>query len=168
MSCVDASTDGLGSMDDATQAAMFSHLSDEWETPQDLFNALHDEFVFRLDAAASAGNTKCEHYYSRDDPDALTADWRAFAGSVWLNPPYSQCEDFIAKAHSESLRGVTTVALLPSRTDTRWWHDYVWDRDRHMPRNGVEVRFIRGRLRFVGAKSSAPFPSVIAVFFGRA
>ena len=151
-------------MDDATQAVMFSHLSDEWETPQALFDTLHDEFVFRLDAAASVHNTKCKRYFSRDE-DALTADW---IGSVWLNPPYSQCADFIAKAHSESLRGVTTVALLPSRTDTRWWHGYVWDKDRHMPRNGVEVRFLRGRLRFVGAKSSAPFPSVVVVFFGRA
>jgi phage N-6-adenine-methyltransferase len=154
-------------MDAATQAVMFSKASDEWETPQHLFDALHQEFVFVLDAAATSSNAKCVSYYTRT-VDALTADWRSANGSVWLNPPYSQCAEFVAKAHSESLLGVTTVALLHARTDTRWWHDYVWQTERHLPRNGVEVRFVRGRLRFSGAKHSAPFPSVVVVFYGRA
>ena len=168
---------------------MFSRASDEWETPQDLFDALHQEFVFRLDAAATSENAKCDIHLGRHRwpstsmhdwrmIDALTSDWRGGLefgcregganGSVWLNPPYSRCAEFVAKAYEESLRGVTTVALLPSRTDTRWWHDYVWQTDRHLPRNGVEVRFVRGRLRFSGAKNSAPFPIVIVVFYGRA
>ena len=174
-----------GVMNSNARAVMFGRASDEWETPQDLFDALHQEFVFGLDAAATYENTKCKvhlgrHWWPSDVHwrmiDGLTADWRGglalgcreggVDGSVWLNPPYSKCAEFVAKARYESLRGVTTVALLPSRTDTRWWHDHVWQTDRHVPRDGVEVRFLKGRLRLSGAKHSAPFPSVIVVFRG--
>ena len=52
--------------------------------------------------------------------------------------------------------GATVVMLLPARTDTRWFHDYIYGK--------AEVRFIRGRLKFGGSKNSAPFPSMVVIF----
>lgn len=145
-------------------ALMFSKATDEWATPQDTYDALHREFWFTLDAAASAENTKCFEFFSIDT-DALLIDWHEGRDkSVWLNPPYSKCREFIAKAAEEARKGCTVVCLVPSRTDTRWWHEHVWDRDTHRPRPGVEVRFIKGRLKFGGATAGAPFPSVVIVF----
>lgn len=146
---------------------MFSNASDEWTTPQDVFDALHQEFHFEWDCAATSGTTKLPHYFGPDhavEPwrDALLRKW---LGVCWLNPPYSRCREFIAKAAADSRAfGTTVVCLVPSRTDTRWWHDYVWDADRHRPRPGVEVRFIKGRLKFGHATAGAPFPSVVIVF----
>jgi phage N-6-adenine-methyltransferase len=143
-------------------ALVFSKASDEWSTPPDLFDALDAEFAFGLDAAATKENSKCAAFFTRED-DALAREW--YAGwVVWLNPPYSQCQEFISKAAREALNGVTTVALVPSRTDTRWWHCYVWDREQHRPHPGVEVRFLKGRLKFGNSQNSAPFPSVVIVF----
>ena len=158
-------------------ALMFYRATDEWATPQDTFDSLHREFDFQLDAAASHENTKCEQFMSQD-MDALRLDWYEAAASVrwpaavdavdppsvWLNPPYSKCREFVAKAAEEARKGCAVVCLVPSRTDTRWWHDYVWDREQHRPRPGVEVRFIKGRLKFGGATAGAPFPSVVIVF----
>ena len=146
-------------------AVMFSSASDEWATPQVLFDGLDVEFRFGLDAAASEANAKCTAFFTRED-DALTRDWYPGRGwSVWLNPPYSQCAAFIAKASEEANHsGQAVVCLVPSRTDTRWWHRYVWDAERHRPRAGVEVRFLPGRLKFGDSKNSAPFPSVVIVF----
>ena len=144
---------------------MFSSASDEWTTPQDCFDALNDEFMFVLDAAATAANTKCARWFGPGGvaEDALRMVWPT-RGALWLNPPYSRCREFITKATTAAARGATIVVLVPSRTDTRWWHDCVWDTRRHRPRPGVEVRFLRGRLRFGGASSGAPFPSVVIVF----
>lgn len=156
-------------------ALMFSKASDEWSTPQDLFDALDAEFSFTLDAAASAENAKCPLWFgpTHHGPeyrDALTIDWwighRPDTEAVWLNPPYSKCREFIAKAASEARKGVTVVCLVPSRTDTRWWHEHVWDRECHQPRLLVQVRFLKGRLTFGGAPNGAPFPSVVIVFHG--
>lgn len=149
---------------------MFSKKSDEWQTPQDLFDTLDVEFGgFDVDAAATRENAQCPGWFGPGGvhEDALAvADWgRADCpATVWLNPPYSRCREFIAKAAEQGLRGNTVVCLVPSRTDTRWWHDYVWDREKHQTRPGVEVRFLKGRLRFVGAGNCAPFPSVIIIF----
>jgi len=149
-------------------ALMFSKATDEWATPQEFFDALHAEFDFQLDAAASADNAKCEMFMTQDI-NALAQDWFAAVDccdtqAVWLNPPYSKCREFIAKAAAEARKGCTVVCLVPSRTDTRWWHDYVWDRATHRPRPGVEIRFVKGRLKFGGAAQGAPFPSVVIVF----
>lgn len=147
---------------------MFSKASDEWSTPDDLFAALHREFHFTFDAAATKENRKVEKYFGPDHvlpqcQDALSARWPAGVG--WLNPPYSKCRQFIQKAASAALSGGTTVVcLVPSRTDTRWWHENVWDDLNHCPRAGVSIRFIRGRLKFRGSTNSAPFPSVVIVF----
>jgi len=152
-------------------ALMFSKASDEWSTPEEFFVALDAEFGFDVDAAASAENRKKEKYFGLDHPimarrDALTVDWSLFGKTFWLNPPYSKCREFIAKASMERVNGCTTVCLVPSRTDTRWWHDYVWNRETHEPYVGVEVRFVKGRLKFGGAACGAPFPSVVIVFLG--
>ena len=149
-------------------ALMFSKATDEWATPQDTFDALDREFRFALDAAASDTNHKCESYMTQE-MDALACDWFSSLPlmgpwAVWLNPPYSKGREFIAKAAEEARKGCTVVCLVPSRTDTRWWHEHVWDREQHKPRPGVEVRFIKGRLKFGGATAGAPFPSVVIVF----
>ena len=149
-------------------AVMFGKASDEWSTPQEFFDVLAREFEPTLDAAASSANTKCEHFYSLGI-DALGEDWSAadvfgMRPVVWLNPPYSRCREFIAKAAQEARKGCTVVALVPSRTDTRWWHEHVWDASANACRPGVEIRFIKGRLKFGEGKNSAPFPSVVVIF----
>lgn len=151
-------------------ALMFSKASDEWSTPKDFWDALHEEFHFTVDAAASTANAKCGIWFGPGGlcEDALALkDWRPDDGvrAVWLNPPYSRCREFIAKAADEArTHALTVVCLVPSRTDTRWWHESVWDRASHLPRPGVEIRFVKGRLTFGGAPAGAPFPSVVIVF----
>jgi phage N-6-adenine-methyltransferase len=142
-------------------AVMFSKASDEWSTPQDFWDELNVEFMFEIDVAASADNYKVDDYFTMED-DALKMDWGGLV--CWLNPPYSKCREFIAKSVAEAKKGATVVCLVPSRTDTRWWHEHVWDREKHQPRAGVEIRFIKGRLKFGGATAGAPFPSVVIVF----
>ena len=145
-------------------AVMYSSKTDEWETPRLLFERLDREFYFSVDAAATADNAKCATWYGAT-LDALALDrWAAPPAAIWLNPPYSECRAFMAKAAAEARKGCTVVCLVPSRTDTSWWHDYVWDTEQHRPRPGVEVRFIRGRIKFGEATSGAPFPSVLVVF----
>jgi len=155
-------------------ALMFGKATDEWSTPQSLFDALNDEFGFDIDAAASAENAKCPKWLGpgRRHPynDALKVAWSlhqeltGFRGAIWLNPPYSLCREFVSQAAQEARMGATVVCLVPSRTDTRWWHEHVWDAEKNQPRDGVEVRFIKGRLKFGDSTNSAPFPSVIIVF----
>lgn len=136
--------------------ALFSTGKDDWETPQDLFDALDAEFHFTLDACATPENAKHPHFYTECE-DGLLQDW---AGeTVWCNPPYSsgRQNDWVRKCYEESLKpGTTVVLLVPARTDTARFHDYVWGK--------AELRFIRGRLKFVGADAGAPFPSMICVY----
>jgi phage N-6-adenine-methyltransferase len=145
---------------------MFSKASDEWSPPLDLYVALDAEFHFTCDVAGQIGNRKCLDYFGPDHADffrrdALTVPW---SGVCFLNPPYSQVRAFMTKAATEAAAGVLVVALVPARTDTRWWHDQVWDKSRHIWRPGVEVRFLKGRVKFGDEKNSAPFPSVVIVF----
>ena len=147
-------------------AVMFGKATDEWATPQLFFDALDLEFRFGLDAAATEDNAKCTAFMDGDE-DALREDWfdQVQKGwSVWLNPPYSRVREFITKAALEARKGATVVCLVPSRTDTRWWHSEVWDAEKHQPRPGVEIRFVKGRLKFGDGKNSAPFPSVVIIF----
>jgi site-specific DNA-methyltransferase (adenine-specific) len=149
-------------------SALYSRASDEWATPDDLYADLDAEFCFTLDAAATADNAKCATFYTRHE-DALTQAWRltpshrAGRPAVWLNPPYSHVRLFMQKARQEAAGGCTVVCLVPSRTDTKWWHESVWDYTTHRPRFGVEVRFLRGRLKFGDGRGSAPFPSVVII-----
>ena len=156
-------------------ALMFSKASDEWETPGLLYLALDGEFDFDCDAAATCKNQTEIGYFGPDhinaeQRDALAvADWSKYGTTFWLNPPYSRCREFIAKAASEALtHGCTIVCLVPRRTDTRCWHAHVWDRTHHRPLPSVEIRFLKGRLKFgmpgQTVANSAPFPSVLIIF----
>ena len=135
---------------------LFTSNADCWATPPEFFEELNKEFDFDTDVCALPENTKCPHYYSPDD-DGLRLNW---TGSCWCNPPYGrQIVKWVEKAYMSSLLGATVVMLLPARTDTAWFHEYIYGK--------AEIRFVRGRLKFVGAKSNAPFPSMVAVFRGK-
>jgi phage N-6-adenine-methyltransferase len=130
----------------------YSSATDLWSTPQDLFDTLNDEFGFDVDVCATAENAKCPTYYTQAD-DGLAQDWR---GVCWMNPPYGDAiKEWMAKAFSSAHNGTTVVCLVPARVDTGWWWDYA--------RYG-EIRFLRGRLKFGGADTSAPFPSAVVIF----
>lgn len=132
---------------------MFSSETDLWETPQETFDKLNEEFNFDLDVCANEENYKCEKYFSLEN-DGLAQEW---VGTCWMNPPYGrEIGKWVEKAYESSLRGNTIVCLLPSRTDTKWFHNYVLGK--------AEIRFIKGRLKFGDSKNSAPFPSLIAIF----
>lgn len=142
---------------------MFSSASAEWETPQDLFDELNNEFHFGIDLAATKENTKCPVYFDMS-MDALSFPW-PIGETCWLNPPYGRgVGRWVEKAYKDSINGTTIVCLLPARTDTRWFHDYVWDETLNRSRDNVELRLLKGRLKFGGATNSAPFPSMIVVF----
>lgn len=144
------------------QEVLFSKDSDEWETPDTLFEQLDSVWNFKLDVAATSENSKCIHFIDKDT-DALKRNWLLFQEDLvtcWMNPPYSMCKQFVAKANEEMLKGVTTIALLPARTDTKWFHEYIYNK------KGVVVRFLKGRLKFSDSKNSAPFPSMIVEFRG--
>ena len=135
--------------------AFFSSKTDMWSTPQKLFDELDAEFHFNLDACAVAENAKCRIYFSPEE-DGLSKPW---LGTVFCNPPYGkEIGKWVGKAWLSSQGGNTVVMILPARTDTAWFHDYVYGK--------AEIRFIRGRLKFGGAKYNAPFPTMIVVFRG--
>lgn len=134
---------------------MYSSATCEWATPQEFFDKLNAEYKFETDVCATAENAKCAHYYNKEQ-DGLAQEWH---GKCWMNPPYGrEIGKWMCKAlESARKNGATVVCLVPSRTDTKWWHDYAMQ---------GEVRFIRGRLKFGGAKNSAPFPSAVVIFDG--
>lgn len=132
---------------------MFSSKTDLWETPQWLFDELNKEFGFTLDVCATSENAKVSNYYT-EDQDGLMQEWQ---GICWMNPPYGRkIGSWIEKAYNAFKKGVTVVMLLPARTDTRWFHNYIYKQ--------AEIRFLKGRLKFGNAKSGAPFPSMIVIF----
>ena len=132
--------------------ALFSSKTCMWATPQELFDEVDREFGFTLDVCASPNNAKCSTYFD-EQADGLAQEW---TGTAWMNPPYGrEIGRWMRKAYESSTQGATVVCLVPARTDTAWWHDYAVK---------GEVRFLRGRLKFGGSKSSAPFPSAIVVF----
>lgn len=133
---------------------MFSSKTDMWATPQDFFDKLNDEFHFTLDACATIDNAKCDKFYTIED-DGLSQDW---AETTWCNPPYGrEIGKWVKKAYWQNREfGQTIVMLLPARTDTAWFHDYILGK--------AEIRFVRGRLKFGESKNSAPFPSMVVVF----
>jgi len=134
---------------------MFSSKTDNWATPQWLFDQLDAEFGFTLDVCADDQNAKCDTYFTRDQ-NGLLQPWH---GRVWCNPPYGRViADWVAKAAEYAQGGGLAVMLLPARTDTRWFHDHIYGK--------AEIRFIKGRLRFGDATENAPFPSMIVIFRG--
>lgn len=133
---------------------IFSSKSDMWETPQEFYNALNEEFDFTLDVCALPENAKCERYYTPED-DGLSQPW---SGSVWCNPPYGrEVGQWVRRAYLASTTGnaKVVVMLLHARTDTRWFHDYIYKK--------AEIHFVKGRLKFGNAKNSAPFPSMVVI-----
>ncbi len=139
--------------------ALFTSKKDDWETPQKLFNELNKEFQFDLDATANDHNAKCEKYFTKEQ-DALVQEWR---GSVFCNPPYGrEIPKFLEKAYTESRKEYCdrVVLLIPARTDTRAWHDYIFP-------FAKDIRFLKGRLKYELngiAKDASPFPSAIIIF----
>lgn len=132
---------------------MFGNAGDERSTPDEFFHQLDAEFHFTLDAAATALNHKVDTWFGDGGIafDALAQWWGGNGSVVWLNPPYSIAGAFVAKAREEADTGALVVLLLPVRSDTKWWHTYVWDKTRgddgHW-RPGVRGRFLSGRLNF--------------------
>lgn len=137
-------------------AGMFTSRTDEWATPTATFAALDAEFRFNLDPCATDSNHVCPDYYTKED-DGLTKDWGG--RRVFCNPPYGrEIGKWVKKCYEESQKPDTlAVMLIPARTDTAYFHDYIYGKAR-------EIRFVRGRLHFNESKSAAPFPSMIVVF----
>ena len=134
---------------------MFSSNDETWATPQDFFDKLNDEFHFTLDPCCSKQTAKCEKYYTIVE-NGLIQDWSG--ETVFCNPPYGrEIYDWVKKCSLEAKKDDTTVVMLiPARTDTRYFHEFIY--------NKSEIRFIKGRLKFGNAKNSAPFPSMVVVF----
>lgn len=136
-------------------AVHFSSATDMWETPQEVFDALNKEFSLNFDVCAVRQNTKVRGAFFTPQQDGLKQDWKDLR--AWMNPPYGrEIGKWIAKAATGGASIV--VALLPARTDTRWFHDYIYNKP------NVEIRFIKGRLKFGGHTNAAPFPSMIVIF----
>ena len=133
---------------------LFTSTTPEWETPQDLFDELNAEFGFTVDVCANKENAKCSKFFTIED-DGLAQNWSNWGGYKWMNPPYGREIGRWVKKASDSGK---VVALLPARTDTKYFHNYIYNKF------NVEIRFIKGRLKFSGSKNSAPFPSMIVIF----
>lgn len=143
----------------------YTSKSSEWETPDKIFTDLNQEFNFTLDPCCTENNAKCIKYFTENE-NGLLQDWSE--DTVFMNPPYGrEIGMWIKKAYSESLKGATVVCLIPSRTDTSWWHEFCMR---------GEIRFIKGRLKFINRTlpsynengefkvSPAPFPSAVVIF----
>ena len=135
---------------------MFSSTTDLWATPQDFFDKLNEEFNFNLDPCSTHENAKCEKHFTLEE-DGLVQDWGGHI--VFCNPPYGkEIKKWVKKCYEEGQKENTTVVMLiPARTDTSYFHDYIYN-------IASEIRFIRGRLKFGDSKNSAPFPSMVVVY----
>lgn len=135
-------------------AGLFTSNTNEWSTPQQTYDELNREFNFNLDPCATKENAKCSRYFTQSD-DGLKQSWDN--ANVFCNPPYGREIGLWVKKASECQGGVC-VMLIPARTDTKYFHDYIYNKP------NVEIRFIKGRLKFGDSKNSAPFPSMIAIW----
>lgn len=138
---------------------MLSSKDMDWETPKDFFNELNKEFNFTLDPCATKKTAKCKKFYTKKD-DGLSKMWDG--ERVFCNPPYgSEIKNWVRHCAIEATRGTLIVLLIPARTDTKYFHDHIYN-NKH-----CEIRFIRGRLKFGGKQKgsgSAPFPSMLVIF----
>ena len=135
-------------------AGLFSSTTDQWATPQDFFDKLDAEFHFSLDPCASEDNAKCKKYFTEED-NGLIQNWRG--QRVFCNPPYGrEISKWVRKCSEESKNCEVIVMLLPARTDTAWFWDYIYGK--------AEIRFVRGRLKFGNSNQGAPFPSMVVIF----
>lgn len=136
--------------------ALISSNGDEWSTPDNIYKQLDAEFRFNLDPCANDINHKCDKYYTIEN-DGLSHTWEGCR--VFCNPPYSNIDKWVEKAYRESRHDNTIVVLLiPARTDTRYFHNFIYNR--------AEIRFIKGRLKFNQSKDNAPFPSIVVIYRG--
>lgn len=137
-------------------AVLFSSKEEVWETPQDFFDCLNEEFNFTLDPCALPENAKCAKFFTPED-DGLLQDWGG--ETVFCNPPYGRkIYSWVQKCAEESKKPNTKVVMLiPARTDTKYFHEYIY-------KKATDIRFVRGRLKFGDGKNSAPFPSMVVVF----
>lgn len=143
----------LVSVGDVAMNVHFSSKTDDWATPADFYKMLDLEFGFDLDPCASHENAKCDEYFTVDE-NGLEQDWRDH--TVFMNPPYGrEIGKWMQKAYESSQNGATVVCLVPARTDTNWWHSYAMK---------GEIRLVKGRLKFGGASTNAPFPSAVVIF----
>jgi phage N-6-adenine-methyltransferase len=175
-------------LDLSTQAVMFSGATDKWSTPRALAAEKVELYRLDLDVCADPFNAVVPRFFTEAE-NGLRQDWNG--ARVWCNPPYGEsekpckakctkqkcvkrgwhrasywagCPDFVAACRTHGQRGGLSVMLLPARTETRWWHKHIWNRETRSPYPGVSVDFLPGRLKFGSAKSGAPFPSVLVVF----
>ena len=133
---------------------LFSSNTEMWATPQAFFDELDKEFHFDLDPCALPTNAKCAKFFTPED-DGLAQDWSGY--TVFCNPPYGRkIAAWVKKCHDEAQKGTKVVMLIPARTDTSYFHDYIYHK--------AEIRFIRGRLKFGNAQQGAPFPSMIVIY----
>lgn len=142
-------------MSNKLNSGMFSSSTDMWSTPQEFFDVLDAEFHFTLDPCATSENHKCAKYFTPQE-DGLAQDWSG--NVVFCNPPYGkEISKWVRKCYEESRKPSTKVVMLiPARTDTSYFHDYIYHK--------AEIRFIRGRLKFGNSSNGAPFQSMVVVF----
>lgn len=134
-----------------TGKAMLTSDTCEWATPEHIFRQLDEEFHFTLDPCSTHENAKCAKHYTVED-DGLKQDWTG--ETVFCNPPYGrEMPKWIEKCATED---ATCVMLIPSRTDTNAFHQWIYGK--------AEIRFVKGRLKFGNAKHNAPFASMIVIF----
>ena len=135
---------------------MFTSNTDQWSTPIEFFNELNKEFNFELDPCADKNNAKCKNYFTKEQ-DGLKQDWGKYK-SIFINPPYGrEISKWIGKAYKTFQENKNTIVmLLPARTDTKYFHEFIYHK--------AEIRFIKGRLKFGNSKNSAPFPSMVVIY----
>ena len=145
----------MGERKSRLTAGMFTSTTDLWNTPQAFFDELNAEFHFTLDPCALPSNAKCDKYFTPEE-DGLKQSWGGQI--VFCNPPYGRAIGaWVKKCYEESRKPDTLVVMLiPARTDTSYFHDYIYHK--------AELRFIRGRLHFNEAPQGAPFPSMVVIF----
>lgn len=141
---------------------LFSSNTGEWGTPPELYEVLNKEFNFTLDPCTTIDNPLGTDWYYTKEMDGLKQNW---SGNVYINPPYgSTVTEWLEKGIQQLTNCYVIVYLLPARTDTRWFHKYIYNDESHDWQDWVkQVRFLKGRLKFGGAKNTAPFPSMVVV-----
>ena len=135
---------------------LFTSNTDLWSTPISFYNELNKQFKFTLDPCCTEDNRKCDKYFTKED-DGLSQSWQG--ETVFMNPPYGrEIVKWVKKAYEESLKPDTKIVmLLPARTDTRWFHDYIYHKSK--------ITFVKGRLKFGDGKNPAPFPSMVVEYY---
>ena len=132
---------------------LFSSATDNWATPQWFFDKLNEKYKFDLDPCADDFNNKCPNYYTKAQ-NGLNQEW---GGRVFCNPPYGRAiKDWVKKCYDSRNSCEVIVLLIPARTDTEYFHEYIYGK--------AEIVFIRGRLKFGNATNSAPFPSMLVTY----